>query len=133
MYDNKKLALNIVFVLLGIATMVLSITETIRTPYASGFGAGLAVVGISQIIRYFKYKNDPEFRQKTDVAQTDERIRYIGMKAWAWTGYISLIVGGVLVIILGIMNNEAAVFASYAVCFELLVYIICYLIISKKE
>ena len=91
MYDNKRLALSIFWVVAGIALVVLSVMEVLDSSLYAGMGGGLAVVGVFQIVRNLKYRTNAEYREKVDVEVNDERNKYLRMKSWSWAGYITVL------------------------------------------
>lgn len=132
MFNNKRLALSIFWVVVGIALFIMGVTETLD-PIYGGFGGGLIGVEIAQLIRHFRYRTNPEYKEKADTANSDERNRFLSMKAWSWTGYICVIGAGIAVIILMIIGQTVyAEIASFFVCFMLIVYWFTYVILSRK-
>jgi hypothetical protein len=132
-YNNKKLALSIFWVVLGAVLMALTVTKTLDSEIYSGMGGGLIAVGILQITRNLKYRRDPAFREKIDTAERDERLSFIRMKSWSWTGYVLVLVcalASVVTLVLG--EHTLQLVFSYAVCLILLVYWVSFLILSKK-
>lgn len=131
---NKRLALSIFWVVCGVSLIVLSSLAIIDGTLWSGTGGALCAVGISQIVRQVKFRTDPEYREKMRIAETDERNRYIRLKAWAWAGYCTVILGGLTVIGLLIANlRYEATLLSSCVCFLLCAYWISYFVIQSKE
>ena len=51
MYNNKRLALSIFWVVLGLVLFVLTEAGIVDSSYFSGMGVALAVVGTLQVIR----------------------------------------------------------------------------------
>ena len=132
-YNNRRLVMQIFWIVLGAVLVVLSVTEVIQSSLYSGMGGALIAVGILQLIRTVKYRKDPEYREKVDIELTDERSKYLRMKSWAWTGYIIVLVEGVGVIIAMILGYETVqLVLAYSVCLILLVYWITYLVLNKK-
>ena len=132
-YNNRKLVLQIFWIILGAVLLVLSVAEVIESPLYSGMGGALMTVGILQLIRTVKYRKDPEYREKVDIELTDERSKYLRMKSWAWTGYIIVMVEGIGVIIAMILGYETIqLVLAYSLCLILLVYWITYLVLNKK-
>ena len=86
-YNNKKLALSIFWVVLGLTLLVLNLVGVLDDLYSS-MGIALIIVGGLQVWRNLKYRRDPEYREKIDIAAGDERNRAIRMQSWAWAGYI---------------------------------------------
>ena len=131
---NKRLALSIFWVVCGVSLIVLSSLAIIDGTLWSGMGAVLCTIGFVQIVRQVKLRTDPEYREKKHIAETDERNRYIRLKAWAWAGYCTVILGGLAVIALQIaaLRHEAQLI-SFCVCFLMCAYWISYFIIQQKE
>ena len=132
MYDNKRLALSIFWVILGVVLMALSIAEVLDSLYA-GMGGALTAVGVLQVIRNLRYRRDPEYQVKIDTEVNDERNRFLRMKSWSWAGYIAIMVEGIGVIAASILGNDTVrTMLSYSVCLLLCAYWISYLILSRK-
>ena len=132
MYDNKRLALSIFWVILGVVLMALSIAEVLDSLYA-GMGGALTAVGVLQVMRNLRYRRDPEYQVKIDTEVNDERNRFLRMKSWSWAGYIAIMVEGIGVIAASILGNDTVrTMLSYSVCLLLCAYWISYLILSRK-
>lgn len=132
MYNNKRFALSIFWVVLGTILFVLSLYEKLDSVY-SGFGGGLIGVGIMQIVKNIRYRTDPEYKEKTDTENHDERNRFLSMKAWSWTGYICVIGMGMAVIVLTVIGQTLySQIAAFYVCIMLLVYLVVYMILKRK-
>jgi len=133
MYNNKRLALSILYVVLGLSFTALSIAGVSDSPYLSGMGGGLTVVGAIQLIRNLRYRMDAAYREKVDTAVNDERNSFLRMKSWAWTGYIVVLAEGIGVIVAALLGRELVMqVLSYSVCLILCVYWITWLILSRK-
>ena len=132
-YNNKRFALSIFWLVLGVVLLVLSLTEVLDSSVYAGFGGGLIAVGALQIIRNVKYRKDPEYKEKVDVSAKDERNSFLRMKSWAWTGYIVVIIeacGVIAAMILG--RHDLQQILAYSVCLIVLVYFITYYVLSRK-
>ena len=129
---NKRIFLSLFWLVLGVILIVLEIMGRIDD-FWSGMGAGLIGVGIVQIVRYARYKRVGEYKEKMDTAHKDERNRFIANKAWAWAGYCFVMICSIGVIALRIAGKEMLSAAcAWAVCLMLVLYWICYIILSKK-
>ena len=62
MYNNKRLALSIFWVVLGLVLFALSMVGILDSSYFSAMGAALAVVGTLQVIRHLRYWKDKEYK-----------------------------------------------------------------------
>ena len=133
MYNNKRLALSIFWVLLGVTLLVLSITEVLDSSMYAGMGSVLIVVGGLQIVRNIRYRKDAAYQEKVDTETSDERNRFLSMKSWSWTGYIVVLIQGIGVIVATILGEETIrLILSYSVCLMVTVYWISYLVLSRK-
>lgn len=133
MYNNKRLALSIFWVVLGLVLFVLSEAEILDSSYFSGMGVALAVVGTLQVIRNLRYRKDAEYKEKIDIEVTDERNRFLRLQSWAWTGYIVVMVEAAGSIAAHVLGQEiVGQVLSYSVCLIICVYWISWFILSRK-
>ena len=98
MYDNKRLALSVIWVILGAVLMALAVTERLDSSIYSGMGGALIGVGALQIVRNVRYRKDSGYREKIDTEAHDERNRFLRMKSWSWAGYLVILIEGIGVI-----------------------------------
>jgi hypothetical protein len=133
MYNNKRLALSIFWVVLGLVLFALSMANILDSSYFSAMGAALAVVGTLQVIRHLRYRKDKEYKEKIDIEVTDERNRFIRLQSWAWTGYIVVLIEAVGSIVAAVLGQETVrQVLSYSVCLIVCVYWIIWLVLSRK-
>ena len=133
MYNNKRLALSVFWVILGAVLLVLSVAEVLDSPRYAGMGGGLITVGALQLARHLRYRRDPEYREKIDTEVSDERNRFLRMKSWSWAGYIVVLVEGVGSIVAAVRGAETVqLVLSYSVCLLVVAYLIAYLILRRK-
>lgn len=132
-YNNQKLLISSLWVVAGVALCAASFAGKLPSDMWSGMGGGLIGVGIVQIIRNLKYRSNPEYQQKIDIAANDERNRYLRMMAWSWTGYIFVIASAVISLILLIMGEKTiSQILGLCMCAELVIYCVSYLAVGKK-
>lgn len=130
---GRKIILSIVWVIVGIALVVLAGIGVVDPSVWSGFGGALAAVGTIQIIKYMKYKKDSEYREQYNTEMSDERNKFIRMKAWSWAGYLFVLIAGAATIVLMILGqHEIMMVTSYSVCLILVLYWLSYLVLRKK-
>ena len=99
----------------------------------NGLGAALVVVGVLRLIRQIRYNTNTAYKEKTDTAIQDERNHFLRNKAWAWTGYIYIILAAVATITFKLLGQDTLMFfCSGSVCLLLVVYWIVFLILHKK-
>lgn len=130
-YD-RRMYLSLFWLLLGTVLVVCGMTEVIDS-YWCGMGGGFAGVGIAQLIRHIRYRKNDDYREKVDVETNDERNRFLTGKAWAWAGYLFVLVSGVATIALKVMGQDQwSLAASYALCLLLVLYWGSYLVLKRK-
>ena len=132
-YNNKRLALSIFWVVLGIVLLALSTAGILDSSMYGGMGGALIAVGILQCMRNLRYRKDSGYREKIDTEAGDERNRFLRMKSWAWTGYIVVLVqaaGSIIALVRGQQLVQEVLL--YSICLIVGVYWISYLILSRK-
>ena len=130
---RKRIFVSLFWILLGIALNVCSLSGLIRDEFWSSMGVVLLVVGVLQVIREIRYRSNEEYREKFDTEAKDERNRFIANKAWAWTGYLFVMITACGTILFKLLDREALMMlCSGAVCLMVLLYWLCYTILKKK-
>ena len=132
-YNNKRLALSIFWIVLGVTLMILSVAEVLEDSLYAGMGGALTAVGILQVIRILRYRKDQGYREKLDTEVNDERNSFLRMKSMSWSVYITVLAeaaGVVAAMILGMHTVQMVL--SYSVCMLVGVYWIAYVILSRK-
>lgn len=132
MNTKKGIILNIFWILLGVILITVSEIGMINDMYV-GMGGGFIGVGLYQLFRVFRYNKNEDYKEKIDIEISDERNQYIRLKSWSWTGYITVLVLGIVTIVCMILSLEIYMqIAAMTECFILIVYYISYMIIKKK-
>ena len=133
MYSNKRMALDILWIVLGAALILLTMTDVLDDSIYSGMGGALLAIGCLHMGRNIRYRKDLEYREKIDTERNDERNRFLAMKSWSWAGYLVVMiegVGGVIAMILG--KRDLQLIFSYQVCLIIFLYWLCYLFLKRK-
>ena len=129
---GKKIYLSIFWMLLGAVLIGCEIAGLVSEVW-SGVGGGLLVVGALQVYRQMKYRNNEEYREKVDIALQDERNKFIRGKAWAWAGYLFVILSAVGSLILRFAGREElADMAAAAMGLLVFLYWGSYMVLSRK-
>lgn len=132
-FNNKKLVISIIWIIIGGTLFGLELAGIIESDIYSGIGGGLIGVGIVQLVRNIRYRNDKEYKNKIDIEANDERNGYIRSKAWAWTGYIFVMGAAIVALVMFITGNkEIGQIISFCMCAELVVYYVSYIILKRK-
>ena len=102
--------------------------------YLSGFSTGIIVVGIITVIKYIRVMKNEKMSKELENVNNDERLKVINNEAMAISFRISVLAEAVISIICAVNNKiEVAEYLGFAICFQVVVYLITYFIISKKN
>ena len=130
--NTKRMIASIVEIILGFSLWICSAIGLIDG-FWGGMGGGLMGVGIVFLIRSIRYKRDPEYKEEYDIEMSDERIKFIRLKAWSWAGYLYMMIAAVGTIAFKLMGREDLMyFCSGSVCLVLVLYLISYVIMKNK-
>ena len=131
--NYKRRALFFSFwIIVGLVLTVLGIMGVIDS-YWSGMGGGLVGVGIVNVVRFYRYKTDADYREKADIQNADERNQFIAGKAWTWAANLFVILNGVAVVVLRLMGyDEMSLWAAFSVCGICVLYWLCWLWLRRK-
>ena len=131
--NDKNHIYPIICLVLGAILMGLSIAG-LTDEFWSGMGSALVVVGAARLLRFYRLKKNDAYREKMEIAETDERIHFIRNKAWAWAGYLFILIAAAATILFKILGQDLlSLAASGAVCLMLVLYWISFLILNKKH
>ena len=129
---KEKLIVSIIEIIVGGALLISSLFGVVDE-FWSGMGTSLFIIGVIFLSKTIKYKTNEEYREKIDIEKNDERNKYISLKAWAWAGYIFVLLGGVGTIIFKLIGKEDLMMvASASVCLIMILYWISYTVLKKK-
>ena len=129
---GKMLVKCVICAALGTVLLVLGIAEVVDA-FWSGMGSGLLVVSAVRLVGLCRLHKDESYREKVETEISDERNRFIRNKAWAWAGYLFILITSVAVIVLRVMEqNLLSTVACGAVWLMLILYWGAYFILRKK-
>ncbi len=132
MKQDRRLIVSIAWVIIGVVLIGLAFAGKLD-PFWNGMGSGLLVVGALQLLRFYRFSKNEAYREKVEVALNDERNHFLRNKAWAWSGYLFILIAAVSCIIFKIIGQEMLSFAaSGAVCLMLVLYWISYVVLKRK-
>ncbi len=132
MKSNRKLVLYVLYVVVGVTLVCLDVANVVDE-FWSGMGAGLIFVSVLQLIRLYRFNKNEDYREKVETEISDERNRFIRNKAWAWAGYIFILISAVAVIVFKLAGQELLSTASgMALCLMLVLYWVSFFILRKK-
>ena len=129
---KKDIIFGVIWLLSGIVLTVLSCLETLDE-FWSGMGSALLVIGVVRLLRGYRLSKSETYREAREVAETDERFHFIRNKAWAWAGYLFIIICALGTIVLRILGQELLSIASGgAVCLMLVLFWVSFVVLKKK-
>ena len=132
MKHNRRLVAYIIYIIFGAALIVLGTLDIVDS-FWSGMGGALIAMGALRVIQFLRYSKDESYREKWEVETQDERNHFIRNKAWAWSGYLFVMIAALSTIMFKLLGQELlSMAASFAVCILVLLYWICYLVLKKK-
>ena len=132
MKANRNLIIYILYLVIGVTLLGLGIANVVDE-FWSGMGSGLIIVSVLRIIRVYRFNRNEEYREKVETEISDERNRFIRSKAWAWAGYLFILISAVAVIAFRVAGQELlSTAASVALCLMLVLYWVSFFILRKK-
>ncbi|MBP3284301.1 MAG: DUF2178 domain-containing protein [Clostridia bacterium] len=121
----------IVFIVLGLVLIAVGLMNA--TEMASSFGLMFVVIGIARIIQYKRITKDEESLHQREVAENDERNVMVWTKARSLAFSIYIMITCCAIVVLYLMNmTSIAQIVAYNLFSFILIYWVCYFIISRK-
>ena len=132
MRQKVKLSFNIVYVIVGCILIGFAVLEKLDS-FWSGMGSALLVVGLINLLKFHRLSKNEEYREKLEIEVSDERLQFIRNKAWAWSGYLFVLISAVACIVFKVMNlDQLSLYASFSVCLVLALFWVSHAIIKRK-
>lgn len=132
MNHNRRIISCIIYIVFGVILMVLGVLEVVDA-FWSGMGGALIAMGAVRAIQAVRYSTDEAYREKRETELSDERNQFIRNKAWAWAGYLFVLIAAIATIAFRLLGQELlSVAAGFAVCILMLLYFVCHLALSRK-
>ena len=99
----------------------------------SGMGGALIAVGVIRMIQILRYSKDEAYREKAEIERTDERNQFIRNKAWAWSGYLFVLITAISTIVFKLVGQDLlSMAAGFAICILVVLYWVCYVVLKKR-
>ena len=132
MRQKIKLSFNIAYVIIGCILIGFAVLEKLDS-FWSGMGSALLVVGLINLLKFHRLSKNEEYREKMEIEISDERLQFIRNKAWAWSGYLFVLISAVACIVFKVMNlDQLSLYASFSVCLVLVLFWGSHAIIKRK-
>ena len=129
---KKDVIFGIIWLLLGLALTVLCCLDTLDE-FWSGMGSALMVIGIVRLLRSYRLGKSAVYREAREVAETDERYHFIRSKAWAWAGYLFIIICALGTIVFKLLGQDLlSIVSGGAVCLVVVLFWISFFILKRK-
>lgn len=129
---KKRMAFSVLWIVLGLALMGAH-AAGLTDDYWSGMGTVLFVVGALQMIRWIRYETDKAYKARMDVEAGDERNRFLAGRAWAWAGYLYVIIAATASMLYKLSGNDLMTqMAARSVCLLMLLYAGSYFVLRRK-
>ena len=133
MKKDRRIISCIIYIIFGVILLVLGILEIVDS-FWSGMGGALIAVGVVRAIHILRYRNDESYRENMEIETKDERNHFIRNKAWAWAGYLFVLIAAISTIVLKLLGQDLlSIAAGFAVCMLVLLYWVCCLVLKKKH
>ena len=128
----KSYLVSIFYIVLGAVLIVLSFAGIVDE-FWNGMGFALLVIGVIQLIRRYRLDKNEAYREKMEIEASDERNKFIRNKAWAWAGYLFVMIMAVASIVLRIFEQDLLSIATAgAVCLMLVLFWFSYYFLKRK-
>lgn len=128
----KSYFISVLYIILGAILIGLSFAGVVDE-FWNGMGFALLIVGVIQLIRRYRLEKNEAYREKMEIETNDERNKFIRNKAWAWAGYLFIMIMAVACIILRIVGQETlSIVASSTVCLMLVLFWGSYHLLKRK-
>ena len=132
MRTDRSIIGSILYIALGAVLLGLGIAQVVDA-FWSGMGSALVAVGVIRIVHFVRFRKDETYRENQEIAKTDERIRFLRSKAWAWAGYLFVLMAAVGAIAFKLLGQDLlSIAAGGAVCLVVILYAFSYLALRKK-
>ncbi len=132
MKQYKHITLYSVYILIGAFLVVFGVLEKVDS-FWSGMGSTLCVMGVIRLIRNYRLNKDEEYKEKMEIELTDERNRFIRNKAWAWSGYLYVLMSSIACIVFKIVGQEQlSIYSGISTCLVITLFWLSYVWLKKK-
>lgn len=127
-----RLITYILTIAIGATLLTLAVAGVLDS-FWSGMGASLLMISVLRLAQLYLYKTDKAYQEKMDTEVSDERNRFLRNKAWAWAGYLFVLIAAVCTIVFKVMEQELLWQATgLSMCLIVILYWISFFILRKK-
>ena len=132
MYYEKRIWVYVLELLLGVG-LIVAVKLTAIDSIWGGMGGGLIAVGALRLVQCLRLRKDGAYREHVETEAHDERNAFLRARAWAWAGYVFLLICAAVTVVLMAMG-KAPYFSitSGAMALLVVLYWLSYLILQRK-
>lgn len=128
----KTYFVSIIYIIIGAILLGLGFAGKVDE-FWNGMGSALLVIGVIQMIRRYRLDKNEAYREKMEIETNDERNKFIRNKAWAWAGYLFVMIMAVASIVLKVLEQDLlSTAAGGAVCLMILLFWGAYFFLKRK-
>lgn len=128
----KTYLVSVIYIIIGAILLGLGFAGKVDE-FWNGMGSALLVIGVVQIIRRYRLDKNEAYREKMEIETNDERNKFIRNKAWAWAGYLFVMITAIASIVFRIFEqNLLSIAAGGAVCLMILLFWGAYFFLKRK-
>lgn len=130
--NKRRLIASILEIIIGLVLVAASVFGT-ADEFWNGMGTALLIIGIIFLVKTIKYNTNNDYKEKYDIEINDERNKYLSLKAWAWAGYLFVMISAVITIVMKLIGKEELMMiTSGSVCLVMVLYWTSYMVLKKK-
>ena len=132
MKSGKAYVIAVLYIIIGVVLFGLAFAEKLDE-FWSGMGSAFFTIGAIRLIRAYRFHKNETYREKMEIEEMDERNHFIRNKAWAWAGYLFVMIMAVATIIFKVVGQDLlCMVASGCVCLVLVLFWVSYLFLKRK-
>ena len=132
MKRGKTYLFAMVYIIIGAVLVGFSVVGKLDE-FWSGMGSALLTIGILRMLRNYRLHKSEAYREKMEIEENDERNHFIRNKAWAWAGYLFVMIMALATIGLKLIGQDLlSMAASGSVCLVLVLFWASYMILKRK-
>ena len=132
MKDYRKTNLIWYIVCIAVAVGFFVAGLLLDNDFLTGFGFAFGLVVVLRTVLLLVRTKDSEAKEEYNAAMSDERTVYIVRKARSAAFYFSVLAEAVVGCVLFLLDNPAAHVLMMVVCFQCILYVICYYVMRSK-
>lgn len=130
---QKRLYMTIAYIVIGIAMVIVSYISNTDNLFLSGYGTALIACGLVRIRNHIIITRTPERIKQQEIAEKDERNMMLQQKAQSMAYVLYIIISSIILIILGLLDQQQYVQPlAYSICLLLVIYLLSYYYLHRR-